>query len=271
MEKSSNMFPVSWANALSNIELAEYKAHQGGVDKPNTGRFASKLIYLLFLLVYSLVEYPAIQIALAYDTVARKDKRQGPIALEILHVFVALVLVPVFVVAWITLVVWNVVWWISGKLFIAPHVIRKEFEGHKRKLRNRKRTRPSDDMFTSPFQGGGTNLDDRSKGKLIPKKQVSHDFEDKVRQLRLQEQVSLLINPPKLYNAKLRGLTSRTNKKKDRTTTPPSSEIDTSSETADMNESPRLQMSTWRSIWPFAKQRTQRSTDDEVSVTGRDA
>lgn len=69
MGESSNVFPFTWRKTLDQLNRDEKQEVIHENEHPKLPR--SNLIYLLFLVVYLLVEYPAHRIALAYESLTR--------------------------------------------------------------------------------------------------------------------------------------------------------------------------------------------------------
>ena len=116
MGETSNMFPVSWQKTLNRIKEVEEQDVLHDIEIPKWPR--SKLIYLLFLVVYFLVEFPASRIMLAYESVVRIGGRTpGSVALTAVQISVAMMMLPLFVVVWKGLVTWSILHSILSRIW----------------------------------------------------------------------------------------------------------------------------------------------------------
>ena len=204
MEKTSNVFPVPWKKILSRIRQFD------GEDVLNE----SKYIYLMFLVTYWLVEFPALRLVLAYDFVTKNDiTTSNRIGLAAGRVLIALILLPLFLVVWMGLVTWSIVHWTARKVWMLPHQAWRiaEERSDKRDLLEQEK-RKSDAADDGKTYRESKKADDENEQKI---RQARKEREDRVR-----NQVSLLLNPRDLYqhklgpyNGKLKALALR--KKKD--------------------------------------------------------
>ncbi len=108
MGESSNVFPFTWRKTLDQLNRDEKQEVIHDNEPPKPPR--SNLIYLLFLVVYLLVEYPAHRIALAYEPLTRAHLADtNQIFLTLGRLLLAMILMPVFVPVWIILAFWNLI------------------------------------------------------------------------------------------------------------------------------------------------------------------
>ena len=227
MEMTSNVFPVRWRGSLSRIRKSD------GEDVLDESRYT----YLMFLVVYWLVEFPAYRIVLAYDFVTKTEMTSADrIGRAVIQVLIAIILLPLFVAVWTILVVYNILVWIATSL---KALQKRDIEEQSEKSEQERRKSVADGDDTKASRG---------------LKNPEATAEDKIRQdrrekeARVRKQVSLLINPPELYenklkpyNEKIRALTLRKEKRGSRESTSSSSSV------------PSQPKPPHRSIWPFTK------------------
>lgn len=107
MEITSNVFPVRWRRTLSRIRKSD------GEDVLDESRYT----YLMFLVVYWVVEFPALRIVLAYDFVTKNNVTTPKhIGLAIVHVVVATKLLPLFIAIWTILVIYSILHWTATSI-----------------------------------------------------------------------------------------------------------------------------------------------------------
>lgn len=296
MGETSNMFPVSWKKTLNNIKEAEEQDVLHDNEMPTWPR--SKLIYLLFLVIYLIVEFPASRIVLAYESVVRNNARTPEsIALTAFRVLIAIMMLPIFVAVWMVLVLWSILHWIWRKIWS----LRTFQEQMDKKLLEEPITEYAEKEEKSKEQDGekendrkgasGTAYDEKGhqKGKGLKERGIEskNRLKERVAEARRvarkgkegrQKQVALLINPPELYKAKSESFKSRTKKGKKPKTTIPRISTATSSpreEEATMKTTDQIGLQedpiwTSRSIWRLARRLQKKAIDDEVEVQGRD-
>lgn len=216
MEESSNVFPFTWRKTLDQINTDEKQAVIHDNEPPKPPR--SNLIYLLFLLVYLLVEYPAQRIALAYESLRRvhlADTNQ--VFLTLGRLLFAMILMPIFVPVWIILAFWTLVplalldvRYFSGRIWTdIQNRIDKRLDqdrpihtthglGEKHEQNEERGTGPRSP--TSQQQEGKTSrMVNRFSTPQTPlKDKLAQDRQN--REERLQNQVSLLINPAEMLD-----------------------------------------------------------------------
>lgn len=108
MGESSNVFPFTWRKTLDQLNRDEKQEVIHDNEPPKPPR--SNLIYLLFLVVYLLVEYPAHRIALAYESLTRDHLADtNRIFLTVGRLLLATILIPIFVPVWIILAFWTLI------------------------------------------------------------------------------------------------------------------------------------------------------------------
>lgn len=295
MGETSNMFPVSWQKTLNRIKEVEEQDVLHDIEMPKWPR--SKLIYLLFLVVYFLVEFPASRIMLAYESVVRIGGRTpGSVAITAVQISVAMMMLPLFVVVWMGLVTWSILHSILSKIW-ALREIREKVD---KSLLEEAVAEYVEEEEKSKEQDGGNETDRKRasvatleekskrdkelKERVIERKaQIKEKVEEtrrvahKEKQDRLQKYIALLINPPRLYEAKTKGFISKTKDEDQKTTiarigTAASSlgKDEATTETPDQSASLEKQILTRRSIWHLARRLKKKAIDDEVRVAGLD-
>lgn len=188
MENTSNVFPVPWKKILSRIRQYD------GEDVLNE----SKYIYLMFLVTYWLVEFPALRLVLAYDFVTKNEiTTSNRIGLAAGRVLIALILLPLFLAVWIGLVTWSILHWTARKIWMLPHQAWRvaEEQSDKRSLPEQEK-RKSDAGDDDKGYRESKEVDDENEKNI---RQARKEREDRVR-----NQVSLLLNPQEFYQHKLR-------------------------------------------------------------------
>ena len=188
MEKTSNVFPVHWKKILSRIRQFD------GEDVLNE----SKYIYLMFLVTYWLVGFPALRLVLAYDFVTKNNiTTSNRIGLAAGRVLIALILLPLFLAVWIVLVTWSIVHWTARKVWMLPYQAWRiaEEQSDKPSLLEQEK-RKSDAGDDDKGYRESKEVDDENEKNI---RQTRKEREDRVR-----DQVSLLLNPRELYQNKIR-------------------------------------------------------------------
>ncbi len=216
MEESPNVFPFRWRKTLDQINRDEKQEVTHDNEPPKPPR--SKLIYLLFLVVYLLVEFPAKRIVLAYDSMRRihtADTNQ--VLSTVARLLLALILLPIFVPIWLILAIWTLVPLalldIQGFSSLIWKTIQNRVDkgvdqdrppnfahGPEQKHNEQNKSRES-----SPRRPQSQPHEKRSrKGTRFstpqnPLKDMSAQ-DRRNREERLQKQVSLLINPGEMFD-----------------------------------------------------------------------
>lgn len=225
MGETSNVFPVSWKKTLRHIKEAEEQDVLHDIEKPKWPR--SKLIYLTFLLIYLVVEFPASRIVLAYESVVRNGaKTPQNVALTFFQILIAIMVLPVFMFTWIVLTTWSILHSVLSKFWAVQGFQEKISEelldaAVKEYVEAEERKKEQDgEKEIDPKGGPVATYEEKSNKKKekepkVPvgerKKELKKKIEEarrtagKGRQDRLQEHIKLLINPPKLYEAKVKG------------------------------------------------------------------
>lgn len=297
MGKTSNVFPVSWKKTLNRIQEAEAQDVLHDIEMPEWPR--SKLIYLMFLVIYLMVEFPTSRIVLAYESVVKDGARTpASVALTAVRILAAIMMLPVFVVAWMVLVIWSILHSTVDKVW----TFRKLLEDMDKKLLEESITGYVEKEEKSEEQDGEKEIDRKGataatheekggnkkekelkervierKTKLKEKVEEARRVSHKGKEDRVHERVKLLINPPKLYEAQTKAFNSRTKKGEDQkttispTSTAPSSigKDEASAETLDQSASPENPSLTHGSMWRLARRLKKKAIDDEVAVQGR--
>ena len=291
MGETSNMFPVSWKKTLNRIKEVEEQDVLHDIEMPKSPR--SKLVYLMFLVIYILVEFPASRLVLAYESVVRSGARTpGSVALLIVRMLVALIMLPLFVVVWIGLITWNIlhsssdyIWGIGeiqekmDKQLLEEAVARfveaeekgKEQEGETETERKgaplatqeEKSNRKEKDLKERAIERTA-KVKDAVQGKRKAAREEKRD--------RVQKQVALLINPPRLYEARTKGFATKSKKENPARPGTAASSLgqgDATAETQDQGVSPETQGLSRRSMWWLARGLKTKAIDEEVRVAGQ--
>ncbi len=119
MGRTPNKFPVTWEKTLDHIKDAEEHDILHDHEMPKWPR--SRLVYILFLIIYFFIDFPASRIVLAYESVTDTEATSPDHAtLAVVRIFVALMLSPVFAASWTILVVWSLLSWALAKVWTLP-------------------------------------------------------------------------------------------------------------------------------------------------------
>ena len=217
MKESPSVFPFAWKIALDNINMSE----EGDIlhDNEPPRPLRSKIIYLVFLVIYLFTEYPAQRIAVAYESVRTDDiKDPNQIFRTLGRLVFAVLLMPIFVPVWIILVIWTLLPSAMRSILNESGLIWKG-------LRGKAAERLDKDYPDQPGRGD-ENLDtDHGKEREIdlettrgpPGAQANGNGEDhsppshkrlqeqhvqdcRDREARIRSQVSLLVNPPEMLD-----------------------------------------------------------------------
>ena len=187
MENTPNVFPVPWKKVLSHVRQSD------GEDVLNE----SKYIYLMFLVTYWLVEFPALRLVLAYEYVTKNDiTTPDRIGLAAGRILIALTLLPLFLAVWTGLVTWSIVHWTAREVWMLPYQAWRSVEeqSDNRSLLEREK-RKSDAGDDDKVYRESKKADDEKEKNI---QQARKEKEDRVR-----NQVSLLLNPRELYQHKV--------------------------------------------------------------------
>ena len=244
MEMTSNVFPVRWGRTLSRIRKSDAE------DVLDESRYT----YLMFLVVYWLVEFPAYRIVLAYDFVTKNEMRSADhIGLAVIQVLVAIILLPLFVAVWTILVVYSILNWTATSLK-APQ--KRDVGEQPEKPEQERRNSFADGDDTKTYKGP-KNAEGTAEEQTRRDRREKDVRDRKEKRERVRKQVSLLINPPELYesklkpyNEKIKALTRRKEKRGSRES------IKSSSSAPSQPKAPH------RSIWPFAKRGAATAAND---------
>ena len=248
METTSNVFPVSWRRTLSRIRTSD------GEDVLDESRYT----YLMFLVVYWLVEYPAFRIVLAYEFVTKNEMTSADrISLAIIQVLIAIILLPLFMAVWSVLVIYSIFHWTATS--IKAHQKRgTEEQREKSEQERRKSFADGDDTKGSrePKNPEGTA---EEKARWDRKEKEDQDRKEKGE--RVRKQVALLINPPELYkdklkpyNEKIKALTLRKGK------------LGSGGSIRSSSSAPSQPKGPHRSIWPFRNRSAGIAADEKEGV-----
>ena len=248
MEKTSNVFPVPWGKTLSRLRQTD------GGDVLNESRY----VYLIFLVFYWLVEFPALRLVLAYDFVTKNDMpASSHISLAAVRVLIALVLLPLFVVVWIVLVTWAIFLWTAHMIWTLPSVVLRDAQGQSDKQPLEQEKRKLDEGDDEKEFMESKKAKDRNEENVRRARKAKED--------RVSKQVSLLINPSKLYqdkvkpyNEKIKALTLMKMKGL--------GESRKNLAVSEQSPSAPSQPTTHRSVWSFAKRGSEKIADDNGGV-----
>ena len=216
MAESSSIFPFAWKKTMDRINRDEKQdvLHENEPPRPPQ----SKLVYLLFLVVYLLVEYPAQRIALASESLRIIDFQDvNQVFAALSRLTFALILLPIFVASWIIIAIWTLVPLAIQDVVIVSGWIRKDFQ--KRIAKGKEQSQPKETERKSDEKWNEHNTEPESIPKrprssphesnsrkqsriFTPqerlKEKQSQDRQDRER--RLQKQVSLMVNPPEMMD-----------------------------------------------------------------------
>ena len=248
METTSNVFPVPWRRTLSRIRPSD------GEDVLDESRYT----YLMFLVVYWLVEYPAFRLVLAYDFVTKNEMTSADrIGLAIIQVLIAIILLPLFVAVWSILVIYSIFHWTANS--IKAHQKRDTEEQRENSEQERGKSWADRDDTRGSREPKNLEVAAEEKARLDRKEKEDRDRKEKGD--RVRKQVELLINPPKLYkdklkpyNEKIKTLTIRKGKRGS------GGSIRSSSSASGQLNGPH------RSIWPFRKRGAGTAADEKEGV-----
>ncbi len=293
MGETSNMFPVSWKKALNRIKEVEVQDVLHDIERPKWPR--SKLIYLLFLVIYLFVELPASRVVLAYDSVAKSGGRTpGNVALTAVRILVAMMMLPLFAVVWMALVTWSILQSILSNVW-ALGELREKMD---KQLLEKAVMEYVEEEENSKEQDGGKGIDGKGapvatqeeksnkKEKELKERKIERmtQLKEKIEEIRrtahkskedrLQKQVALLINPSRLYEGKTNGFISKEEDQKTilpRIGTAQSSlgKSEATTEPPDRSASLENWILTRRSMWRLAKRLKTKAVDEEVRVAGQ--
>ena len=291
MGETSNMFPVSWKKALTRIKEVEEQDVLHDIEMPKWPR--SKLVYLMFLVIYILVEFPASRLVLAYESVVRNDARTpGSVALDIVRMLVALIMLPLFVVVWIVLITWNIL--LSSSYYIwglgeIPEKTDKQLlkESVARFVKAEEKDKEQEGETETDRKGAPLATQEEKsnkKEKELKEREIERiaEVKDAVQGMRrwareekrdrVQKKVALLINPPRLYEASTKGFATRPKKENPARTGTAASSLgqgEATAETQDQRVSPETQGLSRRSMWWLARGLKKKAIDEEVRVAGQ--
>ena len=246
MEITSNVFPVPWRRTLSRIRTSD------GEDILDESRYT----YLMFLVVYWVVEYPAFRIVLAYDFVTKNKMTSADrIGLAVIQVLIAMILLPLFVAVWSVLVIYSIFHWTITSI---KALQKKDTEEQLEKSEQERRKSFADGDETKASREP-KNPEGTAEEKAIRDRKEKEDRDRKEKGERVRKQVALLINPPELYedklkpyNEKIKALTLRKGKR--------GGSIKSSSTAPNQPKGPH------RSIWPFRKRGAGTAADDKEGI-----
>lgn len=96
----------------------------------------SHLIYVVFLVVYLVVKFPAMRMGFAYESITRGDKTSPRrVVLATVQVLVALLVLPIYLSISVVVSVWNILHWI----LLFPYHLRTEIQKEKGKKTKKER------------------------------------------------------------------------------------------------------------------------------------
>lgn len=294
MGRTPNNFPVTWERTLDHIKDAEEHDILHDHEMPKWPR--SRLVYLLFLVVYFLVDFPASRIVLAYDSVMDVEAGSPDHAtLAVVRILVAIMFSPVFVASWTILVIWSLLCWSLPKVWMLPleewkKVQEQSIKKHNDHLRElyeadaKAKAEAETEAKEKAKEQDEANDGDRdsihpfTRGEKTNKKEKLKTVEERIddtlrkerqeKDNRVRQHLKMLINPPDLYERmELNALKLRRKKKRDNEDDTTSSRI---SRRASAVSATQTHSSIRRSAWHLIFGRPERKHDDEKLVEGRD-
>ena len=193
-------------------------------------------------MIYTLVEFPAHRIALAYRSLNGKHKK-GRLAVITVQVFIASILLPIFIANWLLVVTWNIMYTVFYNFLTFPRVKWKKYQTTtERQVEEYKKfeyeaVEKREDQEVAKAQEvakedtrkdadrATIQEDKEDKKKQVPRKTSSDGFQKKLRQDREKEEQQLkkyvaLLIPKQLYESR-DGVISR---RKERVRMPSSNE-----------------------------------------------
>ena len=226
MGKTPNRFPVTWEKTLDHIKDAEENDILHDHEMPKWPR--SKLIYLFFLVVYFFIDFPASRIVLAIESVIDADTNFSDHAtIVVVRIVVALTLLPIFVASSTILVIWSLLCWALIKIWTFPlkkwkKVQERGIEKHYDQLKSQYQEEEAEAEAkaeaaakeTAKEQEKGKDGDWESthsvprgakNNKKVKPKTVEERIDEtlkrerQAKEDRIRQHVTLLINPPELY------------------------------------------------------------------------
>lgn len=230
MERTPNEFPVTWKKVLSHIKDAEEHDILHDHEMPRWPR--NKMVYSLFLVVYFFVDFPASRIVLAYESVANVKKAKFPdhATLNLVRIFIALMLLPIFAASWTILVIWSLFCRIATRVWMLPLERWKKAQDQnsekhieslkmKYKAKDEAKAKAKADAKEKAESTAGAEAKERVReqegardGDRVKRnnKEGRHQTveerinetrreERKKKEDRMQKRVKLLINPPDLF------------------------------------------------------------------------
>ena len=166
----------------------------------------SHLIYIVFLVVYLVVEIPAMRIGVAYESITRGDKTSPKrVVLATVQVLVALLVLPIYLSVSVVVSVWNILHWI----LLFPYHLRTEIQKEKgKKIKEERRKEIQRDLEEK--QQGSKRLGTTQSAKKETKEMSQIVENEKLRaentlskkkeqEERQQKYVSRLLNPPTYF------------------------------------------------------------------------
>ena len=287
MGETSNLFPVSWKKTLNRIKEVEEQDVLHDIEMPKWPR--SKLVYLMFLVIYMLVEFPASRLVLAYESVVKNHARTpGSVARIIVRMSVALIMLPLFLVVWMGLVTWNIlnfIWdYIWGLGQIREKMDKQLFDEAVARYVEAEEKGKEQEVGNEPDRKGAplATQEEKSnrKEKELKERAIERTAEVKDavarmrratregKQDRVQRQVALLINPPRLYEARTRGFATRTKKENPTRTGTATSSLGQGEATAETRDQGLLPETRGSSMWRLTRGLKMKAIDEEVRVAG---
>ena len=302
MGRTPNRFLVTWAKTLDRIKDAEEHDILHDHEMPKWPR--SKFVYLLFLIIYLFVDFPASRIVLAYESVTNfETKFPDHATLVVVRLLVALILSPVFAISWMILVIWSLLCRILIKAGKLPFQIWEEVQAHsdqkhedhlKRqyesdaeaevKAEAREKIKREDgakdrDRESMNSVTRGEKSRKRGKAKTVEERiQDTRRKERKERDDRMRQHVKLLINPPELVERmepKALKMRRKRNLKNNDDSTSPRASLENNA--TEINPRDNRTMSATqnhttvrRLVRHFMLGRPEKKVDDERVVEGRD-
>jgi len=212
MCETSNKWPLEWKKAVKVMTKLEDDSVLRDYQAPRWPGY--KMVYLLYWVLYLLIEFPAKRIVLGSQSFIslwhlREGSRSASDLVRLMmRIGVGLLLTPVFLITWCLLVLWAVA---AGTLSAAHQRIKQPLAKTKGKTKAKKVWAAWDDAKLDgdevPDKGQKNNDENKTEGKKT-EPSMRQKAEEKVRKhdpwekQKLKERTSLVVNPPELLDPK---------------------------------------------------------------------
>jgi hypothetical protein len=214
MRETSSRWPLEWRNAVKVMTKLEVDSVLRDDEAPRWP--GNKMVYLLYWVVYLLIELPAARIVLGSQSFIslwhlRKGTRSASNIVRLIgRIVLGLILIPVFLITWSLLALWTVV---VGPLSAA----RRRMKQSLAKAQGEARAKAVWAAMEGRSGATSNSAGDRNKGphdqnnaeakkEAEQKDNEQEEAEEQVRKNEIQErrrlrkQTSLLVNPPEVLD-----------------------------------------------------------------------